>query len=69
MWPLIYCYGNIVDNLFRVGNCGHSSVCVGCVYGHAKCALLPHKGKCNTLSVENKAQCSTLWKIEHTFPL
>ena len=51
-----------------MGNCGHPSVSVGHVYGHAKCVLLPHNGKYSTLSVENKAQCSTLWKIEHTFP-
>ena len=43
------------------------SVSVGCVDGHAKCTLLPYKGKYSTLSVENKVQCSTLWKIEHTF--
>jgi len=62
-------YGNIVDNFVRVGNCGHSSVSMGHVCGHTKCALLSCKGKYCTLSVENKAQCSTLWKIEHTFPL
>jgi len=71
VWPLIIVnfYGNIVDSFVRVGNCGHSSVSVGRVYGHSKCALLPYKGKYSTLSVENKSQCITLWKIEHTFPL
>ena len=62
-------YGNIVDNFVRVGNFGHSNVSVGRVCGHAKCALLPHKEKYSTLSVENKVQCSTLWKIKHIFPL
>jgi len=69
-WFIVNFYGNIVDNFVRAGNCGHSSVFVGRIYGHTKCALIPYKRKYSTpLSVENKAQCSTLWKIEHTFPL
>ena len=68
-WFIVNFYGNIVDNFAKVGNFGHSSVSVGRVYGYTKCALLPYKEKYSTLSVENKAQCSTLWKIEHTFPL
>ena len=58
-------YGKIVDNFARMG---HSSVSVDRVYGHAKCPLLSYKGKYSTISVENKAQCRTLWKIQHTFP-
>ena len=68
-WFVANFYGKIVDNFFMVGNCVHSSVSVGHVYGHAKCALLPYKVKYSTLSVENKAQCGTLWNVEHTFPL
>ena len=56
-------YDNVVDNFFS-----HSSVSVGHVYGHSKCALLPYKGKNSTLLVENKAQCGTRWNIGHTFP-
>ena len=62
-------YGNIVDKFVTVDNCVHSSISVGRIYGRAKCALLPYKVKYSTLSVENKAQCGTLWNVEHAFPL
>ena len=59
------CYGSVVDNYLS----GRFHCLLGLCYGHAKCALLPCKGKLCTLLVENNIQFGTLWKIKHTFLL